>query len=128
MWCTTARWAPSPPSTCRGQADAGGAKRRLAALRGIEGVLDARRGLPSASSCRPTASATWWWCPSAYRAGHRARRHDLSGLDAPLRSHGGISEQRVPLILNRAIAGAGRQRRWRNFDAFDLVLNHAVLT
>jgi phosphonoacetate hydrolase len=23
------------------------------------------------------------------------------GLDAPLRSHGGISEQRVPLILNR---------------------------
>ena len=28
-------------------------------------------------------------------------RHDLSGLDAPLRSHGGISEQRVPLIANR---------------------------
>ena len=28
-------------------------------------------------------------------------RHDLSGLDAPLRSHGGISEQRVPLLCNR---------------------------
>src|SRR5215210_373084 len=29
-------------------------------------------------------------------------RHDLSGLDAPLRSHGGLSEQRVPLIANRS--------------------------
>mgnify|MGYP001003727511 CR=1 FL=1 len=28
--------------------------------------------------------------------GTSASRHDLSGLDAPLRSHGGISEQRVP--------------------------------
>lgn len=57
--------------------------------------------------------------------GTSAARHDLSGLDAPLRSHGGVSEQRVPLILNRAIAGLDTQRRWRNFDAFDLALNHA---
>ncbi|MBM3371841.1 MAG: phosphonoacetate hydrolase, partial [Betaproteobacteria bacterium] len=35
--------------------------------------------------------------------GTSASRHDLSGLDAPLRSHGGISEQGVPLILNRPI-------------------------
>ena len=50
-------------------------------------------------------------------------RHDLSGLDAPLRSHGGISEQQVPLIANRP-AAALPVRRWRNFDAFDLALNH----
>ena len=50
-------------------------------------------------------------------------RHDLSGLDAPLRSHGGVSEQRVPLIANR-LAGELPQRRWRNFDAFDLGLNY----
>jgi phosphonoacetate hydrolase len=49
-------------------------------------------------------------------------RHDLSGLDAPLRSHGGISEQQVPLIANRA-AELPAARRWRNFDAFDLGLN-----
>jgi phosphonoacetate hydrolase len=30
----------------------------------------------------------------------------------------------VPLILNRAIPGIDRQRRWRNFDAFELALNH----
>ncbi|MDR0439538.1 MAG: phosphonoacetate hydrolase, partial [Candidatus Accumulibacter sp.] len=52
-------------------------------------------------------------------------KHDLSGLDFPLRSHGGISEQRVPLVLNRKIKGLDSTRRWRNFDAFDLALNHA---
>jgi len=56
--------------------------------------------------------------------GSSARRHDLSGLDVPLRSHGGISEQRVPLIANRPLAAAAPERKWRNFDAFDLALNH----
>jgi phosphonoacetate hydrolase len=55
--------------------------------------------------------------------GTRRSQHDLSGLDAPLRSHGGISEQRVPLIANRNVQDLP-QRRWRNFDAFDLGLNY----
>ena len=58
--------------------------------------------------------------------GTAAARHDLSGLDAPLRSHGGISEQRVPLIVNRANAGLEAGRRWRNFDAFELALGAAA--
>ena len=53
-----------------------------------------------------------------------AVRHDLSGLTVPLRSHGGISEQKVPLLFNRPLHGVGRSRRLRNFDVFDLVLNH----
>jgi phosphonoacetate hydrolase len=57
--------------------------------------------------------------------GTAAAHHDLSALEVPLRSHGGISEQRVPLVLNRRIDGLDTQRRWRNFDAFDLALNHA---
>ncbi|CAG2133921.1 Phosphonoacetate hydrolase [Cupriavidus yeoncheonensis] len=52
-------------------------------------------------------------------------RHDLTGLDAPLRSHGGVSEQVVPLVCNRPLAGLDPARRLRNFDAFDLALNHA---
>jgi len=52
-------------------------------------------------------------------------RHDLSQLELPLRSHGGISEQRVPLIINRPIKNLDCSRRWRNFDAFDLALNYA---
>ncbi len=57
--------------------------------------------------------------------GTSVKRHDLSQLELPLRSHGGISEQRVPLVLNRRIEGLDAGRRWRNFDAFDLALNHA---
>jgi phosphonoacetate hydrolase len=58
--------------------------------------------------------------------GSAAARHDLSALDAPLRSHGGLSEQRVPLIMNRRTNDLDATRRWRNFDAFDWVLNRAT--
>ena len=51
-------------------------------------------------------------------------KHDLSGLTEPLRSHGGISEQKVPLIMNRA-TDLPPAARLRNFDIFDVVLNHA---
>ena len=57
--------------------------------------------------------------------GTSAGRHDLSGLDVPLRSHGGLSEQKVPLLVNRKVAQQPASRRWRNFDAFDLGLNLA---
>jgi len=56
--------------------------------------------------------------------GTSVQRHDLSGLDAPLRSHGGLSEQQVPLIANRGARSLPEARRWRNFDAFDLALNY----
>jgi len=49
-------------------------------------------------------------------------RHDLSGLTEPLRSHGGLTEQRVPLIANRRIA-LPPDHGLRNFDAFDVALN-----
>jgi phosphonoacetate hydrolase len=49
-------------------------------------------------------------------------RHDLSGLDAPLRSHGGLSEQRVPLLVSRA-ADIPEGSHLRNFDVLDVVLN-----
>jgi phosphonoacetate hydrolase len=55
--------------------------------------------------------------------GTSASRHDLSGLTEPLRSHGGLSEQKVPLICNKPLAAPAGGRRWRNFDAFDLALN-----
>lgn len=49
-------------------------------------------------------------------------RHDLSGLTEPLRSHGGITEQRVPMIANRPIT-VPEGRTLRNFDVFDVALN-----
>jgi phosphonoacetate hydrolase len=59
----------------------------------------------------------------AQGAGHLGARHDLSGLTEPLRSHGGISEQQVPLLCNRKLARRPTAAQWRNFDAFDLALN-----
>ena len=58
--------------------------------------------------------------------GTRRDEHDLSGLTVPLRSHGGISEQEVPLIFNRHLQGLADGKRLRNFDVFDLALNHVA--
>jgi phosphonoacetate hydrolase len=50
-------------------------------------------------------------------------RHDLSGLTEPLRSHGGLTEQTVPMIANRKVTfPPGRDLR--NFDIFDVALNY----
>ena len=62
--------------------------------------------------------------------GTSRERHDLSGLTVPLRSHGGVSEQTVPLLFNRRVQAAalqtsgGASRQLRNFDILDLALNH----
>ena len=53
-------------------------------------------------------------------------RHDLSGLDVPLRSHGGISEQIVPLIVSQPVTKSDHRHRLRNFDIFDIILNHTA--
>ena len=54
-----------------------------------------------------------------------AGRHDLSALEEPLRSHGGIAEQQVPLLCNKATPDLPADRRLRNFDVFDVALNFA---
>ena len=58
--------------------------------------------------------------------GTSRERHDLSGLDAPLRSHGGLSEQTVPLLFNRRLRANAPGRRLRNFDVFDIALNRLL--
>jgi phosphonoacetate hydrolase len=44
-------------------------------------------------------------------------RHDLAALKEPLRSHGGLTEQEVPFIVNRRI-NLPSGSALRNFDAF----------
>lgn len=98
---------------------------RLAARRGIERVLTRAEAAAAYELPTDRIGDLVVVAERSTVLGTSAARHDLSGLEVPLRSHGGVSEQRVPLILNRALAGIDRQRRWRNFDAFDLALNHA---
>ena len=49
--------------------------------------------------------------------GTSAHRHDLAALNEPLRSHGGLTEQEVPFIVNRVL-DLPSQPVLRNFDAF----------
>ena len=57
--------------------------------------------------------------------GTTASRHDLSGLEVPLRSHGGLTEQEVPLIVSQPVSGLDRGHQLHNYDAFDIALNYA---
>jgi len=57
--------------------------------------------------------------------GTTAARHDLSGLDVPLRSHGGVTEQVVPLIVSQPVSGLDQGRQLHNYDAFNVALNYA---
>ena len=54
--------------------------------------------------------------------GTRVTEHDLSGLEVPLRSHGGLTEQEVPLLFNRPMQ-LKPEGRLRNFDIFDVAMN-----
>ncbi len=105
--------------------DTGALARRIAALRGIEVVLTRSQAAERFELPPDRIGDLIVVSSHAVALGGSAAKHDLTGLDAPLRSHGGISEQSVPLIMNRPFPGLDPNRRWRNFDAFDWVLNHA---
>jgi phosphonoacetate hydrolase len=98
---------------------------RLAALRGIDMVLTRAEAASRFELPADRIGDLVVVSSRSVALGGAAAKHDLSGLDAPLRSHGGVSEQAVPLVMNRRIENLDVNRRWRNFDAFDWVLNHA---
>jgi phosphonoacetate hydrolase len=106
--------------------DAGAIKGGLAALPGVELVLE--RAAACARFELPPDRMGDLVVISARNVvlGTAVARHDLSGLDAPLRSHGGLSEQRVPLLVNRPLDGPTPSGRLRNFDVFDIALNRVA--
>jgi phosphonoacetate hydrolase len=96
----------------------------IARLKGIDGIDEA---LTSAEACArfelpPDRIGDLVVVSGRHKVlGTSAERHDLSGLTEPLRSHGGITEQTVPMIANRLVTpGDGALR---NFDVFDVALN-----
>ncbi len=106
-------------------ADGAGIAERLRAIPGMELVLD-NAGAAERFELPPDRLGDLVLVSAPdHVLGAAAERHDLSGLEEPLRSHGGISEQRVPLLMNRP-TDLAEGHTLRNFDAFDLALNHAV--
>ena len=45
-------------------------------------------------------------------------KHDLSGLNEPLRSHGGLYEREVPFIINMKMKQINPEKQLYNYDAF----------
>lgn len=99
--------------------------RDLASLEGVECALTAPEACRRFELPRDRLGDVVVVTEGGWAVGSSPHRHDLSGLTEPLRSHGGIAEQVVPLIVNRPLAGIEAGRRLRNFDVFDLALNHA---
>jgi phosphonoacetate hydrolase len=103
---------------------------RIARLPGIEVVLDNRAACQRFELPEDRVGDIVVVSTKHVVIGTRREAHDLSGLTVPLRSHGGISEQEVPLLFNRQIseadAAANGQKRLRNFDIFDIALNRVA--
>jgi phosphonoacetate hydrolase len=107
---------------------------------GIDQMIEACRGLPEVEvACSGKEAAAMYEMPEDREGdfiaiakedaviGNRKDNHDLSQLGGlKLRSHGGLSEQDVPLIMSEApVKGSlDDEKAWRNSDIFDLVLNY----
>jgi len=106
-------------------ADAAGLIGKLSALQGIDVAL------PRDEACRrfelpPDRIGDIVVISTIHKVlGTSRARHDLSGLTEPLRSHGGLTEQTVPMIANRKLS-LPADRQLRNFDIFDVALNHVI--
>ena len=59
--------------------------------------------------------------------GHAADRHDLEKVQVGLRSHGGVHESRVPIIINRQLKEKYKQRlesgQAKSREVFDFAIN-----
>lgn len=60
--------------------------------------------------------------------GTSEHRHDLAALDVPLRSHGGLTEQQVPFIANRAMVHLAQAPQLRNFDVLQTACEAALVS
>ncbi|MCH9047219.1 MAG: phosphonoacetate hydrolase [SAR324 cluster bacterium] len=106
-------------------ADAAALAGRLRALEGMELVLTRGEGCARFELPEDRMGDLILLGNQRKVLGTSAANHDLSQLDEPLRSHGGLAEQRVPLLLNRPCPDLPEDRALRNFDVFDLAMNYA---
>ncbi len=99
-------------------------KTALAALPGIDLVYDNREGCERFELAPDRMGDLILLSQKDTVIGTTAARHDLSGLELPLRSHGGLTEQTVPLIVSRPVSGLDFGHQLHNYDVFDVALNY----
>ena len=98
-------------------ADAAGIAGRLAAIDGIMLVIDRTEAVARFELPADRIGDIVIMSDENITIGTSEDRHDLAALKEPLRSHGGLTEQEVPFIVNRRI-DLPDAPTLRNFDAF----------
>jgi phosphonoacetate hydrolase len=99
-------------------ADTAGVMVKLQAIEGIELVLD-RAAACARFELPPDRIGDIVLVSTVNKAiGTSEHRHDLAALNEPLRSHGGLTEQEIPFIVNRVMPDLPDAPDLRNFDAF----------
>ena len=97
-------------------ADAGDIAARLLSVEGITHVLSREEAVARFELPADRIGDLVLVSGENVTIGTSESRHDLAALNEPLRSHGGLTEQEVPFILNRALDLPGAPEL-RNFDA-----------
>jgi phosphonoacetate hydrolase len=98
--------------------------RRLTALDGVECALTREEGCERFGLPPDRVGDLMVVSTRGKVIGTSPERHDLTALKEPLRSHGGLSEQRVPFVFSRPVDLPPGPRRPRNFDIFQVALGH----
>jgi phosphonoacetate hydrolase len=100
------------------------ARGALAALSGVEAVLDRFAAAAAFDLPADRIGDLIVLADGTTVLGKSLGAHDLSALHGALRSHGGLHEQTVPMILTHPLRdGALRGRELRGCDLHDLLLN-----
>lgn len=112
------------------QADIESIKSKLTKIKGMSLIYDNKQGCDKFQLANDRMGDLILVSEKDTVIGTTASRHDLSGLEVPLRSHGGVTEQTVPLIVSQPVSdldiGDGKGEQLRNFDIFSVVLNHTI--
>jgi phosphonoacetate hydrolase len=100
------------------------ARAALAGLPGVEAVLDRDAAADAFDLPAERIGDLIVLADRTTVLGKSAAAHDLSQLHGTLRSHGGLHERRVPIIISHRLrTGALEGRDLRNRDLHDLLLN-----
>ncbi len=97
----------------------------LASLPGVEGVLDRFAAADAFELPADRIGDLVVLADERTVLGKSSAAHDLSALNGHLRSHGGLHERDVPIIVCEPLApGSVAGRELHNRDLHDLLLNH----
>ena len=107
-------------------ADIDALKTELAAIEGIDAVYANAEGCSRFELASDRMGDLILVSSKHVVIGTTASRHDLSGLEVPLRSHGGVTEQQVPLIVSQPVTSLNPAQQLHNYDIFNLALNHVA--